>query len=88
MNSNENPVPHGLWAEPARSANPGRFPLFRMVSRAAKPPVREDSLKSGAVQIERKNFIFALKENPGAACSASRRTLTGGSIPSSSPPPA
>ena len=30
----------------------------------SKPPVREDSLKSGEVQIERKHFIFALKENP------------------------
>jgi hypothetical protein len=26
--------------------------------------VHEDSLKSGEVQIERKHFIFALKENP------------------------
>jgi hypothetical protein len=30
----------------------------------SKPPVREDSLKTGEVQIERKHFIFALKENP------------------------
>jgi hypothetical protein len=29
-----------------------------------KPPVREDSLKSSSVQIERKTFIFSLKENP------------------------
>jgi hypothetical protein len=26
--------------------------------------VVEDTLKSGEVQIERKNFVFALKENP------------------------
>lgn len=26
--------------------------------------MHEDSLKSGEVQIERKHFIFALKENP------------------------
>lgn len=29
-----------------------------------KPTVREDSLKTGEVQIERKHFTFALKENP------------------------
>ena len=29
-----------------------------------KPHVVEDTLKSGQVQIERKFFIFALKENP------------------------
>ena len=29
-----------------------------------KPPVNEDTLKSDKVQIERKTFVFALKENP------------------------
>jgi len=29
-----------------------------------KPPVNEESLKSDKVQIERKTFVFALKENP------------------------
>jgi len=29
-----------------------------------KPPVNEETLKSGQVQIERKTFIFTLKENP------------------------
>jgi hypothetical protein len=29
-----------------------------------KPHVQEDTLKSGEVQIERKNFVFTLKENP------------------------
>jgi hypothetical protein len=28
-----------------------------------KPPVNEDTLKSGQVQIERKTFVFTLKEN-------------------------
>src|SRR2546421_9313889 len=31
---------------------------------APKPPVNEDTLKSEKVQIERKTFVFALKENP------------------------
>ena len=29
-----------------------------------KPPVAEDTLHSGEVRIERKNFVFTLKENP------------------------
>ena len=31
---------------------------------ASKPPVNEDTLKSDKVQIERKTFVFTLKENP------------------------
>src|SRR6266700_1656202 len=29
-----------------------------------KPPVNEDTLKSDKVQIERKTFVFTLRENP------------------------
>jgi len=29
-----------------------------------KPPVNEDTLKTEKVQIERKSFVFTLKENP------------------------
>ena len=31
---------------------------------APKPPVNEETLRSDKVQIERKTFVFALKENP------------------------
>ena len=31
---------------------------------APKPPVNEETLRSDKVQIERKTFLFALKENP------------------------
>jgi len=31
---------------------------------APRPQVNEDTLKSDKVQIERKTFVFALKENP------------------------
>jgi len=31
---------------------------------STKPAVNEDTLKSDKVQIERKTFLFALKENP------------------------
>ena len=29
-----------------------------------KPPVNEETLKTDKIQIERKTFVFALKENP------------------------
>ena len=29
-----------------------------------RPPVQEDTLKSAELQVERKNFVFSLKENP------------------------
>jgi hypothetical protein len=29
-----------------------------------KPPVNEDTLRSEKIQIERKSFVFTLKENP------------------------
>lgn len=29
-----------------------------------KPPVNEDTLKTDKIQVERKTFIFTLKENP------------------------
>ncbi len=31
---------------------------------APKPPVSEDTLRTDKVQIERKTFVFTLKENP------------------------
>jgi hypothetical protein len=31
---------------------------------ASKPPVNEETLKSAKIQIERKTFVLALKENP------------------------
>lgn len=31
---------------------------------APRPPVNEETLKTDKVQIERKTFVFALKENP------------------------
>jgi len=36
---------------------------FRSYSQP-KPPVQEDTLKSEKIQIERKTFVFTLKENP------------------------
>ena len=36
----------------------------RSFSSAPKPHVQEEMLKTGKIQIERKIFVFALKENP------------------------
>ena len=52
MISNERPSPFGN-----RSSYGGHH-------HHQKPPVNEDTLKSDKVQIERKTFVFALKENP------------------------
>jgi hypothetical protein len=72
MISNERPSPYGRgngnsWNHSSQQnpnySNPNYNPNYNP-NWQPKPPVREDSLKSGQVQIERKNFIFSLKENP------------------------
>ena len=50
MISNERPSPYGN-----RSFG-GAYP--------PKPPVNEETLKTETIQIERKTFVFTLKENP------------------------
>jgi hypothetical protein len=39
-------------------------PFGRAAYSRPRPPVNEDLLKSERVQIERKTFVFTLKENP------------------------
>ena len=39
-------------------------PYGRSPYNPPKPPVNEDTLHSGEVRIERKTFVFTLKENP------------------------
>jgi hypothetical protein len=51
MISNERPSPYGH-----RSYDPPYAPT--------RPPVVEDTLKTGQVQIERKTLVLTLKENP------------------------
>jgi hypothetical protein len=41
----------------------GNRPHGEHSHRAPKPPVNEDTLKSAKIQIERKTFVLALKEN-------------------------
>lgn len=52
MISNERPSPYGSRMH-GHSGHSGH-----------KPAVAEDTLKSDKVQIERKTFVFTLKENP------------------------
>jgi PurA ssDNA and RNA-binding protein len=51
MISNDRSVPYGSHPHNERPHGP------------SKPPVQEDTLKSAKVQIERKTFVLALKEN-------------------------
>ena len=62
MISNERPSPYGR--RPYQSPSYGGGYGHSKYSQPQRPPVQEDTLKSGEVQIERKNFVFALKQNP------------------------
>ncbi|MDQ6632479.1 MAG: RNA-binding protein [Verrucomicrobiota bacterium] len=54
MISNERPSPYG-HRPPYHSGHSGLPP---------RPPVNEETLKTEKIQIERKMFIFTLKQNP------------------------
>ena len=54
MISNERPSPYGRRPYQGQNPNYGQ----------PRPPVQEDTLKSEKIQIERKTFVFTLKENP------------------------
>ena len=58
MISNERPSPYGR--RPYQNQGYGH-PKFNSQPR---PHINEDTLQSGEVQIERKYFVFTLKENP------------------------
>ena len=59
MISNERPSPYGR--RPYQSSQGYGAPKYNSQPR---PPVNEDTLKTAEVQIERKFFVFTLKENP------------------------
>ena len=67
MISNERPSPYGSRPHSDRphSDRPhGDRPHGDRPYGAPRPPVNEDTLKSAKIQIERKTFVLALKENP------------------------
>jgi hypothetical protein len=57
MISNERPSPYG-----GRHYGGGHHQPYGNMP--PKPPVQEDTLRSEKIQIERKTFVFTLKENP------------------------
>jgi hypothetical protein len=59
MISNERPSPYGRRPYQPQGVGYGA-PKYAQ----PRPQVVEDTLKSGEIQIERKNFVFSLKENP------------------------
>jgi len=58
MISNERPSPYGNRPHSDRAHGDRAF------AGAPKPPVNEETLKTAKIQIERKTFVFTLKENP------------------------
>lgn len=59
MISNERPSPYGN-----RSYKDYHNRSSRSPAHTPKPQVAEDTLRSDKIQIERKTFLFSLKENP------------------------
>ena len=67
MISNERPSPYGNRPHSDRAHGDrahGERAHGERGSRPPKPPVNEETLKSAKIQIERKTFVLALKENP------------------------
>src|SRR5579872_411260 len=66
MISNERPSPYGRrpYQSHGFGNQQGNYHQGQGYGGQPKPHVQEDTLKSGEVQIERKNFVFTLKENP------------------------
>ncbi len=67
MISNERPSPYGNRPHSDRAHGDrahGERSHGERGSGPPKPPVNEETLKSVKIQIERKTFVLALKENP------------------------
>ncbi len=66
MISNERPSPYGRRPYQGSQGSGYNSQSGYGASKYAqpRPPVQEDTLKSAEVQIERKFFVFTLKENP------------------------
>ena len=68
MISNERPSPYGRrpYQQSQGFGNHGNHQGYNQSGNYGqpRPHVQEDTLKTGEVQIERKTFVFTLKENP------------------------
>lgn len=63
MISNERRSPYGSNNYNSHSYNSHHHQPRSWSQMAPRPPVQEDTLKSAQLQIERKSFVFTLKEN-------------------------
>lgn len=57
-------MPEGVHLGNCMISNERPSPYGSRPYGAPKPPVNEDTLKTDKIQIERKTFVFTLKENP------------------------
>lgn len=57
-------MPEGVHLGNCMISNERPSPYGNRPYGAPKPPVNEDTLKTDKIQIERKTFVFTLKENP------------------------
>ena len=65
MISNDRPSPYGSRPRGPHSGHPhAHAHAHHHPGLPAKPPSNEETLRSERLQIERKTFLFALKENP------------------------
>jgi hypothetical protein len=64
MISNERPSPYGNRGYGHSHGHGHSHGQYGHSHSQPKPPVNEDTLKSERLQIERKTFVFTLKENP------------------------
>jgi hypothetical protein len=63
MISNERPSPYGRRPYQGYGYGPPKYGQQQYYQQP-RPPVNEDTLKTGEIQVERKFFVFSLKENP------------------------
>jgi hypothetical protein len=64
MISNERPSPYGRRPYQGYGYGPPKYNSQQQYYQQPRPPVNEDTLKTAEIQIERKFFVFTLKENP------------------------
>ena len=66
MISNERPSPYGRrpYQSQGYQGHGGHGYGMSKYNQQPRPPVQEDTLKTAELQVERKNFVFSLKENP------------------------
>jgi hypothetical protein len=61
MISNERPSPYGRWQQQRPSYQSTARPTF--AKQFSKPPTQETTVRTERLQVERKCFVIALKEN-------------------------